>query len=42
MELQQGYNYSIDNNQNGNEIIGYEINPDGGSINNNITINQQN
>jgi hypothetical protein len=42
MELQQGYNYSIDHNQNGNEIIGYEINPSGGSINNNITINQQN
>jgi hypothetical protein len=42
MELQQGYNYSIDHNQNGNEIIGYEINPNGGSINNNITINQQN
>lgn len=42
MELQQGYNYSIDHNQNGNEIIGFEINPDGGSINNNITINQQN
>ena len=42
MDLQQGYNYSIDHNQNGNEIIGFEINPDGGSINNNITINQQN
>src|SRR5210317_717096 len=42
MELQQGYNYSIDHNQNGNEIIGFEINPDGGSINNRITINQQN
>ena len=42
MELDQGYNYSIDHNQNGNEIIGYEINPSGGSINNNITINQQN
>ena len=42
MELQQGYNYSIDHNQNGNEILGFEINPDGGSINNRITINQQN
>jgi hypothetical protein len=42
MELQQGYNYSIDHNQNGSEILGYEINPDGGSINNRITINQQN
>ena len=42
MELQQGYNYSIDHNQNGNEIIDFEINPSGGSINNNITINQQN
>ena len=42
MELQQGYNYSIDHNQNGNEIIDYEINPSGGSINNNITIKQQN
>ena len=42
MELQQGYNYSIDHNQNGNEISGFEINPDGGSINNRITINQQN
>ena len=42
MDLQQGYNYSIDHNQNGNEIIGYEINPSGGAINNNITINQQN
>src|SRR5210317_154482 len=42
MELDQDYNYSIDHNQNGNEIIGYEINPSGGAINNNITINQQN
>ena len=42
MELQQGYNYSIDHNQNGNEIRGFEINPEGGSVNNNITINQQN
>jgi hypothetical protein len=42
MELQQGYNYRIDHNQNGNEIIGYEINPNGGSINNEITIKQSN
>jgi hypothetical protein len=42
MELQKGYNYSIDHNQNGNEIIGYEINPSGGGINNKITIRQKN
>jgi hypothetical protein len=42
MELQQGYNYSIDHNQNGNEIQGFEINPEGGSVNNNITIRQSN
>jgi hypothetical protein len=42
MELQQGYNYRIDHNQNGNEIIGFEINPDGGGINNEITIKQSN
>ena len=42
MELQQGYNYSIDHNQNGNEIIDFEINPNGGSINNEITIKQSN
>jgi hypothetical protein len=42
MELQQGYNYSIDHNQNGNEIRGFEINPEGGSVNNNITIRQSN
>jgi hypothetical protein len=27
MELDQGYNYSINHNQNGNEIRNYEINP---------------
>jgi hypothetical protein len=42
MELDQGYNYSINHNQNGNEIRGYEINPSGGGINNQIDINQQN
>src|SRR6056300_488832 len=42
MELQQGYNYFLVKQKTANEIIGYEINPDGGSINNNITINQQN
>ena len=42
MELQQGYNYSIDHNQNGNEILGFEINPEGGSVNNHITIRQSN
>ena len=42
MELDQGYNYSINHNQNGNEIRGYEINPSGGGINNQIDIIQQN
>jgi topoisomerase IA-like protein len=42
MELDQGYNYSINHNQNGNEIRNYEINPSGGGINNQIDINQQN
>jgi hypothetical protein len=37
-----GLQLFIDHNQNGNEIIDFEINPSGGSINNNITINQQN
>jgi len=42
MELDKGYNYSIDHNQSGNEVIGFEINPDGGAINNEITIIQSN
>jgi hypothetical protein len=42
MELDQGYNYSINHNQNGNEIRNYEINPSGGGINNQIDIIQQN
>lgn len=42
MDLQQGYNYSINHNQNGNEIRNYEINPSGGGINNQIDIIQQN
>jgi hypothetical protein len=42
MELDQGYNYSINHNQNGNEIRNYEINPSGGGINNQIDIKQIN
>ena len=42
MELDQGYNYSINHNQNGNEIRNYEINPSGGGINNQIDIKQSN
>src|SRR6056300_1074375 len=42
MELQQGYNFFFFKQKTAYEIIGFEINPDGGSINNRITINQQN
>jgi len=42
MELDQRTTYSIDHNQNGNEVIDFEINPDGGAISNEIYINQRN
>jgi hypothetical protein len=42
MELNQNYTYRLDHNQNGNEVIGFEINPEGRSINNEITIKQSN
>lgn len=42
MELDKNYTYSIDHNQNGNEVIGFEINPSGGAISNEITIKQSN
>jgi len=42
MELDQRSTYSIDHNQGGNEVIDFEINPDGGAISNEIYINQRN
>ena len=42
MDLDQRSTYSIDHNQGGNEVIDFEINPDGGAINNEIYINQRN
>lgn len=42
LELSKRSTYSIDHNQSGNEVIDFQINPDGGAISNEITITQSN
>ena len=40
--LSKDTTYRINHNQAGNEVIDFDINPDGGAINNEITIKQSN
>jgi hypothetical protein len=42
IELSKDTTYNINHNQSGNEVLDFEINPDGGAISNEITINQRN
>jgi len=42
IELSKSTTYNINHNQGGNEVIDFEINPDGGSLSNEITIKQSN
>jgi len=42
IELSKSTTYNINHNQGGNEVIDFEINPDGGAISNEITIKQSN
>ena len=42
IELSKQSGYNINHNQGGNEVTDFEINPDGGAINNEITIKQSN
>jgi len=42
IELSKDTTYNINHNQGGNEVIDFEINPDGGAISNEIYINQRN
>lgn len=42
IELSKSTTYNINHNQSGNEVIDFEINPDGGAISNEITIKQSN
>ena len=42
IQLSKDTTYAITHNQNGNEVIDFEVNPDGGAISNEIYINQRN
>ena len=42
IELSKDTTYNINHNQSGNEVLDFEINPDGGAISNEITIKQSN
>ena len=42
IQLSKDTRYAITHNQNGNEVIDFEVNPDGGAISNEIYINQRN
>ena len=42
IKLHKDFTYRINHNQGGNEVSDFDINPDGGSINNEITIIQRN
>ena len=42
IQLSKDTTYAITHNQGGNEVIDFEISPDGGAISNEIYINQRN